>query len=82
MNTLEPLKFDELIFVVLEHKDGIKAAFEGSLGLAVFGDTMGELTDKILLEVESYFNGDFNGSIRIREFKDTFVKVPIVSGEL
>jgi len=82
MDTMESLKFDELIFVVLEHEDGIRAAFEGNHGIAVFGDTLSELTDKILLEVDNYFNGDFNGSIRIRQFKDTIVKIPFISGKL
>ncbi|MFB2120589.1 MULTISPECIES: hypothetical protein [Parapedobacter] len=41
-----------------------------------------ELIENILLEVENYFNGTFNGSIRIREFKDTIVKMPFVSGKL
>lgn len=82
MNTMESLKFNELIFVVLEHQDGVMAAFEGNHGLAIFGNTIDELTENILLEVENYFKGNFNGSIRIREFKDTIVKIPFISEKL
>ena len=76
--TTESLKFDELIFVVLEQEDGVKAAFEGNHGLAIFGNTIDDLTENIIVEVENYFKGNFNGSIRIREFRDTVVKLPQV----
>src|SRR5690606_6288465 len=46
METMESLKFDELIFVVLEHEDGVKTAVEGNFGIAVFGNTIDELSDK------------------------------------
>ncbi|MEC3881153.1 hypothetical protein [Parapedobacter sp. 10938] len=79
---MESLKFDELIFVVLDHEDGVKAAFEGNHGLVVFGETVDELIDKISGEVDNHFKGEFTGGIRIREFKDTIVKIPFVSGKL
>lgn len=82
METIESLKFDELIFVVLEHEDGVMAAFEGNHGIAVFGATINELADKINAEVDNHFKGAFTGGIRIREFKDTIVKIPFISGKL
>src|SRR5690606_502992 len=82
MEAMESLKFDELIFVVLEHEDGVKAAFEGNHGIAVFGGTTSELTDNILAEVDNHFKGAFTGGIRIREFKDTIIKIPFISGKL
>lgn len=65
---MEISKFDELIFVVLQHEEGVKAAVEGNLGLAVFGNSIADLTEKILFEVQNYFKDGFDGSIRIREF--------------
>ena len=82
METMESLKFDELVFVVLEHEDGVKAAFEANHGMVIFGDSIDDLSDKIFQEVEHRFNGEFTGGIRIREFKDTIVKIPFVSGKL
>ncbi len=75
----ETMTADELIFVVLEHDDGGKVAFESNYQLVVFGSMIDELTNNILAEVENYFKGKFNGGIRIREFKDTIVKMPLLS---
>jgi len=79
---MESLKFEELVFVVLEYEDGVKTAFEANYGMVIFGDSINDLSDKIFQEVEHHFNGEFTGGIRIREFKDTIVKIPFVSGKL
>ena len=79
---MESWKYGELIFVVLEHEDGMKVAFESTLCITVFGDSIDDLSDKIVEEVENHFNGTYTGGIRIREFRDTIVKLPFVSGKL
>lgn len=63
-------------------EDRRKAAFEANHRIVVFGDSINDLSDKIFQEVEHHFKGAFTGGIRIREFKDTIVKIPFVSGKL
>lgn len=48
---------------------------ESNHGIVVFGGSIAEIQDSILLRVREYFNGEFSGEIRIRRFRDTVITI-------
>lgn len=61
----------ELIFIVMEGREGAKIAFESNFGIVAFGEDIEELKYQINAQVAQFFNGEYGGKIFMRQFYDT-----------
>ena len=66
---------DDLIFVAMEGREGVRTAIEAKLGLVAFGENKAGLIADIKAKVQQYVNADFNGKVKLLEFTDTVIEL-------
>lgn len=71
---------DALIFVVMDTEDERKVAVEANHQLVVFADDFHTLKLQVWMKVNAHYQGNFTGTIRLREFRDTVIDAGIPIG--